>query len=80
MANIFPSDPAVDAAVITPSDTASVGDARSLYIGGAGNVQVETALGSTVLFTGLQAGSILPVRCVKVFSTNTTATTIAALY
>ena len=80
MANVFPSDPAQDAAVVTPSDTADQGNVRGLYVGGAGNVSIVTAAGNTCVFTGVTAGSILPVRCTKVRSTGTTATTIVALY
>lgn len=80
MANVFPSDPAQDAAVVTPSDTADQGNVRGLYVGGTGNVSVVTAAGNTCVFTAVPAGAILPVRCTKVNSTGTTATTIVALY
>tara|TARA_R110000868_G_scaffold403307_1_gene680459 strand:- start:740 stop:982 length:243 start_codon:yes stop_codon:yes gene_type:complete len=80
MSSIFPTDPAQDAAVVTPSDTADQGLVRGLFVGGAGNVSLVTAIGNTVVFTGVLAGSILPVRCTKVRSTGTTATNIVALY
>ena len=80
MANVFPSDPAQDAAVVTPSDTADQGNVRGLYIGGAGNVSVVTAAGDPCLFKAVPVGLILPVRCTKVRSTGTTATNIVALY
>jgi hypothetical protein len=80
MASIFPTDPAQDAAAVTPSDTANHGDVRGLFIGGEGNLAVVTAAGNTVVFTGVLAGSILPVRCTQVRSTSTTATNIVALY
>jgi hypothetical protein len=80
MSSIFPTDPAQDAAVVTPSDTADQGLVRGLFIGGGGNVSLVTAIGNTVVFTGVVAGSILPVRCTKVRSTDTTATNIVALY
>jgi hypothetical protein len=80
MSSIFPTDPAQDAAAVTKSDTADQGDVRALFVGGSGNVSLVTALGNTVVFTGVLAGSILPVRCTKVRSTGTTATNIVALY
>ena len=80
MANVFPADPAQDAAVVTASDTTHLGNVRGLFVGGAGNVALVTAAGSTVVFTGVAAGSILPVRCTQVNSTSTTATNIVALY
>ena len=39
-----------------------------------------TAAGDTVLFTGLSAGSFVPVQVVKILSTNTTATLVLALW
>lgn len=80
MANIFPSDPAQDAAAVTASDTTHLGNVRGLFVGGAGDVALVTAAGSTVVFAGVTAGAILPVRCTQVRATSTTATNIVALY
>lgn len=71
---------AFDAAAVTPGDSTALRPTRGLYIGGAGNVKVEMSLGNVVTFTGVLAGSILPVQVVKVYSTDTTATNIVALY
>lgn len=78
------------AAVVTPSNTVDIpyigsdGTTPSwpcvLYIGGAGNVRVQTAGGDDVTFTGLLAGTFLPVQVTRVFATNTTATNILALW
>ena len=75
------TDPAVTAVAVTPSDTVSLtpNPTRALYVGGAGNVVVLIG-GSAVTFTGVQAGSILPICVTRVNSTNTTATNIVALY
>jgi hypothetical protein len=74
--------PATRAAAVTPSDSTDLATvARALYIGGAGNVVLDTAGGDTsVTFTGLAAGTILPVRVARVRSTSTTATSIVALW
>ena len=73
--------PADDAAAVTPSNTVDLATvARSLYVGGAGNVSLVTARGTTVTFTAVPAGSILPVRCRRVRVTGTTATAIVALW
>ena len=72
--------PSAIAANITPHDTNTLTYAsRALYIGGAGNVTVVMN-GASVLFAGLGAGTILPIRTDKVMSTGTTATNIVALY
>lgn len=51
----------------------------ALYIGGAGNVVVTTIGGDILTFSGVTAGSILPVQVLKVASA-TTATLINALW
>lgn len=78
------------AAAVTTSDTADIPSVSTqdgsgnngcvLYIGGAGNIKVTTAGGDTVTFTGLLAGMFLPVQVLRVWSTDTTATNIIALW
>lgn len=66
---------------VTPSDSANLPWlTRGLYIGGDGDVVAVRADGVAVTFTGVLAGSILPVSCIRVNSTSTTATAIVALY
>lgn len=72
---------------VTPSDTVGLPVQVEgqeicplLYIGGAGDVAVETAGGDTVTFVGLLAGSFFPVHVRKVKSTGTTATNIVAVW
>ena len=65
--------------VVTKSDTTIV-FFSALYIGGAGNVAVGLMDGSTtLLFTAVPVGTILPIQGQRVMSTNTTATLIIAL-
>lgn len=71
---------AYDAAAVTPNDSTDIRPTRSLYIGAAGNVKVDMALGTTVTFTAVVAGSILPIQVKRVYSTDTTASDIVALY
>jgi hypothetical protein len=72
--------PAAYALAVTPNnDTNLTLAARSLYVGGDGNVAVITAGGSTVTFSGCVAGTILPVQVSRVLATGTTATNIIAL-
>jgi hypothetical protein len=73
--------PASNAFAVTPADGSNLTHAaRALFVGGAGNIKVDTLGGDTVTFTGVVAGSILPVRILKVYSTDTTATNIVAVY
>jgi hypothetical protein len=78
------------AAAVTPSNTVDIpyigsdGTTPSwpcvLYIGGAGNVRVQTAGGDDVVFNNVLAGTFIPVQVTRVFATNTTATNIVALW
>ena len=75
------------AAAVTPSDTARIADVSGgvnngcvLYVGGAGNLKVETVGGDEVTFVGISTGAFLPVQVVKVFATGTSATNILALW
>lgn len=75
--------PAADAVAVSPHDTNELSRVtRALYVGGAGNLVVTMAGtgGGDVTFTGVPAGTILPIRVKKVLSTNTTATSIVALW
>lgn len=69
------------AEAVTPSDSTVLKPTRGLYVGAAGNVKVDMAeRGTAVTFVGLQAGTLLPVQVIKVYSTDTDATDIVALY
>lgn len=73
--------PFEDGALVTPSDTADLATpARSLWVGGAGNVRVTTLRGTDLLISGVAAGTVLPFRVKRVWATNTTATLIIAGY
>lgn len=70
---------ATDAKAVTPSDTTRITPvAVALWVGVEGDVSVETAKGTTVLFKGVQG--LLSVQCTRVRSTGTTATDIVALF
>jgi hypothetical protein len=66
--------------VVTPSDSTDLTDlALALWVGGAGNISLDTPDGSTVTISGIPAGTILPLRVKRVRATSTTATLIVAL-
>jgi hypothetical protein len=78
----FPMFPG-DAAAVTPSDTADLSTPAVLYIGNsgsAGSVKITTAQGSDVTFTGLIAGTVLPVQARRVWATGTDCTSIVAIF
>jgi hypothetical protein len=87
MADVFSTfatgldSPCSNAVAVTPHDSTDLSQtSRALFVGGAGNLVAVMAGGSTVTFTGVVAGSILPIRVTRVNSTNTTATSIVSIY
>lgn len=65
-----------DATAITPNDSADLPQSGIVYVGGAGDVKITTLAGNDIVFYGLTAGSTVPVRAKKVFSTGTSATNL----
>lgn len=51
-----------------------------LYVGGNGNVRVQTVGGNDVTFNGLTAGQFVPVQVKRVYTTDTSATNLVALW
>lgn len=75
------SAPGYGAFAITPNDSADLTRfTDGLYIGGAGNVNVDMISGETVVFTALAVGVIHPLQVKRVRSTSTTATNIVGVY
>ena len=74
----FPAFPG-NAAVVTPNDGNNF-EPSVIYTGNGGTIRVLTAEGTDITVTNLAAGSILPVRVVRVFSTTTTATGIIRIF
>ncbi len=71
---------AVHAFAVTPHNTDYLEFPTSgLFVGGAGNIVVTMLSGVDATFTGVLAGSILPIEVVRVKATSTTATNIVAL-
>lgn len=74
--------PAGHAEAVTTGDTTANNfsrEAEGLYVGGAGDVALVLPSGTAVTFVAVPAGTILPVRCIRVNTTNTDATNMVAL-
>lgn len=80
MNNLFNS--ARRAAAVTPNDSTDIPQgipSIGVYIGGAGTMSADIG-GVTVAFSGLLAGTVLPIAPSRIRATGTTATGIVALY
>ncbi|MBY5821473.1 hypothetical protein [Rhizobium leguminosarum] len=73
--------PASGFAAITPHDSTDLTYVtRAIFVGGAGNLVAVDEQNNAVTFTGVTAGSVLPIRVRRVNSTSTTATALVALW
>lgn len=63
---------------ITPSDTVA-NWFRAVYVGVTGDVTIKDGAGTSLLFKGAPAGTLLPVMTSKVMSTGTTATNLIGI-
>ena len=52
----------------------------TLYVGSGGDIQVTMIGGQVVIFANVPSGSFMPIQVNKVWSSNTTASNIVALY
>lgn len=77
------------ASIVTPSDTANISypgstdglvESAVLYVGTGGNIRVMTASGDDIVFKNILGGTFLPVQVIRVYTTNTTAADIVALW
>lgn len=74
------ADPSIDGFAITPSDANTlISVTRGIYVGTTGDVGIQFLSGNNYVFSTVPAGMILPVRALKVFESNTTASNLGAL-
>lgn len=72
--------------VVTPSDTATFQATRALYVGSASACTLvvlgynDQTPATTITFSNVQSGQILPISVVAVKNTSTTCTGIVAFY
>lgn len=75
------TQPAVDGAAITTSDSANLArPCKGIYVGVTGDVKVDTLGSSGLVFKNAVQGSVIPVQATKVYATGTTATNLIALF
>lgn len=75
------SDPSFSFAAVSPDDATILRPTRAIYVGVTGDLSVMGAEdGAAVVFAAVPAGSLMPLRVVKVLSTGTTAGGIVALF
>ncbi len=75
------SVPARGGETVTPHDTTTLARvSRGLWVGVGGNVACLMAGGQTLTFVGVPSGTLLPIAVQRVNSTDTTATTMVAIY
>lgn len=73
--------PASNAVAITKSDETTFNATRAIYVGGAGDIKVDMAgTGTAVVFVGVPAGTLLPIRVTRVYSTGTDASSMVRIY
>lgn len=72
--------PAEHAFVITPNDATDLAaPTRGIYVGSFGDLRVRMVDGGDIMFVGLVAGIIHPIRVIRVWATGTTVTDIRGL-
>ncbi len=72
--------PAANGFSITPNDSTDLSSVtRALYVGTAGSLAVILKSGQTVTFQNVPAGSLLPIRALRVLN-GTTAGALLGLY
>ena len=76
-----PQDPAVKGVALPDATTTTPAPgSRAIYVGGAGSLVVTLAGdSSTITFTAVPAGTLLPIRITSI-SSSSTATDVVALY
>lgn len=72
--------PGDDAFSISTSDTVDLPNiTRAIYVGSGGDINLITKGGTTLVFTAVPTGAILPVRVSRVKATSTTASGLVGL-
>ena len=80
LANSALITPAEHAFVITPADGVDLeASTRGIWVGTTGNLRVRMVDGGDIMFIGMVAGMVHPLRVIRVWATGSTATGIRGL-
>ena len=72
--------PAVHGFAITPNDGTNIAEiTRALYVGTGGAVSLVLASGAEIVLSGVQGGTLLPLRVQRIKATGTTAAALVGL-
>jgi hypothetical protein len=75
------TSPPEEAVAILPDDAADLAVAtRAVYVGGAGDLRVRMLGGGEVTLAAVPAGTLLPLRVVRILATGTSATALVGLW
>jgi hypothetical protein len=75
------SGPATGAFEISADDGSDLPEiTRALYVGNAGNLALVMQTGAQVTLRNIAAGSVLPLRVVRVLASGSTAGAVVGLY
>jgi hypothetical protein len=75
------NSPASDGFAVVPHDSTNFSTAaRSIYVGGEGDVVLETVGGTVLTFKAVPAGAVIPMRTRRVNATGTSATFMLGLF
>ena len=73
--------PARGGFAVTPSDSTDLPhETRAIYVGVSGDLSLLMVDGSAITLGGVIAGSLVPVRAMRVKATDTTADQLVGLY
>lgn len=75
-------DPAIggEAIDVSSSDQELTWISRAIWVGGDGAIRVLMKDGTTLTFSGIVAGTVMPLAVSTVYQTGTTASNLVAMY
>jgi hypothetical protein len=63
--------PATGAAAVVQSDSVNITTTKAIWVGAAGTLKVTMLNGTAVTFTGINAGTLMPLQVTRIWDTGT---------